>query len=664
MGHQHPTVRMFLATCTVAFVAACGSTPGSKSAAFPPADTTTSASGDAALGETSQDAGVPSCSSAYQCDDMNPCTVDTCAAEGTCAHAVSAASCDDGDACTSADTCIDGACKAGAQVSCDDGNPCTVDSCDASLGCVHEPNTDKCDDGKVCTGDDACFNGTCTPGAAVVCDDGNACTEDSCDSKSGCKTEVMVSGAACDSDGLPCTEETCDGLAKCQYKGLKAGTCAIGQGTSAQCFDADAVNPTNPCQICAPSSDQTAWSTLPAGQSCGAETKVCIRHRCSATGACEAQPDDTMCPPSTISCATAACDPNFGCKAVPLSTDVTCNGSDGIVCTVEHCDGASKCDNLPVPENGLCNDGFACTLDLCTSKGCTNAADSSYGGCDVGNGCTNDACVPGSGTGASGCVHTNNPLPCDTDGFVCTEDVCQGGTCTAGPIASGNCHIGAACQKTGDKSLAGCELCDPGQSQTAWSIVTAGIACPPDAIGCTVDACDGKGVCDHSVIDSSSCLIGGVCLGSGDVDDSNCQTCDPSKSQTVWSPVAAGTICIADSVACTIDACDGKGVCAHDKVVDGSCYIDGQCVLKDTLTAGGCQSCLPATSQTRNGPMPGSISSPCPPTPSRCRYRYWRPWRAACRSPPPTWAMSAPCCQWKASPASQPWTMCRWARSC
>ena len=55
--------------------------------------------------------GIPS---AVNCDDGNPCTVDSCSPEG-CVH---------------------------APVNCDDGNPCTVDSCGPN-GCEHVPDA-KC----------------------------------------------------------------------------------------------------------------------------------------------------------------------------------------------------------------------------------------------------------------------------------------------------------------------------------------------------------------------------------------------------------------------------------------------------------------------------------------------------------------------------------------
>lgn len=45
--------------------------------------------------------------------------------------------CDDGDHCTREDTCDEGMCI-GFVVNCDDGELCTRDSCDPSVGCVHD----------------------------------------------------------------------------------------------------------------------------------------------------------------------------------------------------------------------------------------------------------------------------------------------------------------------------------------------------------------------------------------------------------------------------------------------------------------------------------------------------------------------------------------------
>ena len=256
---------------------------------------------------------------------------------------------------------------------CDDANPCTTDVCDSAAGCLHTNNAADCDaDGSACTAGDACTAGACKAGPAASCDDGNVCTTDACIPAKGCVNLPGPVTASCDTDGLPCTEEACSGSGECSYKGLKSGTCAIGQGNAVECYVANAPDPQNPCALCEPQTNQTAWTPRPVGAVCGPDVKVCIRHVCGLAGSCEPSPDATLCPPSAVACAMAACDPTFGCKSVPLPKEATCAGSDGVGCTVEHCDGKSSCDNKPVADNGLCDDGFACTLDLCAPLGCTH----------------------------------------------------------------------------------------------------------------------------------------------------------------------------------------------------------------------------------------------------------------------------------------------------
>ncbi len=95
------------------------------------------------------------------CDDLDPCTEDTCES-GECAHSpLSEILCDDDDACTEADTCVEGVCV-GEGIACDDGNPCTSDSCDPLAGCVALEADGECDDGDPCTVDDTCLDGVCT----------------------------------------------------------------------------------------------------------------------------------------------------------------------------------------------------------------------------------------------------------------------------------------------------------------------------------------------------------------------------------------------------------------------------------------------------------------------------------------------------------------------
>ena len=144
------------------------------------------------------------------CNDDNVCTVDVCDEALGCVSTPVPGfkQCDDGNACTDDDICKDGFCK-GLATQCDDQNPCTDDTCDASGGCVSEPNTDACDDGDGCTENDVCKDKQCA-GTAVVCDDGDPCTiAEQCVDGS-CTSEPMD----CSKLDAPCKKGVCD-----------AGTC-------------------------------------------------------------------------------------------------------------------------------------------------------------------------------------------------------------------------------------------------------------------------------------------------------------------------------------------------------------------------------------------------------------------------------------------------------
>lgn len=167
-----------------------------------------------------------------ECDDGDPCTVDSCN-EGNCVYQpLDGVACDDDDACTDHDVCASGYC-AGTQITCDDGNMCTDEaSCDIALGCIHTFNDLPCDDGDACTISDTCTLGKCV-GEAVDCDDGDPCTIDSCDRAIGCTNKAVLGCVACaagDSiescdDGDACTDDTC-GPSGCEHAAI-AGCCKV-----------------------------------------------------------------------------------------------------------------------------------------------------------------------------------------------------------------------------------------------------------------------------------------------------------------------------------------------------------------------------------------------------------------------------------------------------
>ena len=124
----------------------------------------------------------------------NPCMTWSCTAAGACAGTANTADCDDQNQCTTFDRCQSGVCKGVATwpADCDDNNPCTDTGCDPTTGCKSIPNLKPCDDQSVCTSGDACFDGSCRPGAPAPCGDSPSCQGLGCDPVLGCQQPVVA----------------------------------------------------------------------------------------------------------------------------------------------------------------------------------------------------------------------------------------------------------------------------------------------------------------------------------------------------------------------------------------------------------------------------------------------------------------------------------------
>ncbi len=98
------------------------------------------------------------------CNDGNPCTDDSCDSELACVYVANSDPCNDGNNCTdnAKDLCVGGECVGGPLLDCDDQNPCTVDTCSEAFACEYA----KVPDGDDCGGDDVCWKGEC-----VACGD-------------------------------------------------------------------------------------------------------------------------------------------------------------------------------------------------------------------------------------------------------------------------------------------------------------------------------------------------------------------------------------------------------------------------------------------------------------------------------------------------------------
>jgi len=143
------------------------------------------------------------------CDDGNVCTDDACIPATGCSFTNNQAACSDGNACTTGDSCANGWCLSGGPLDCDDEDPCTVDTCDSQDGCIYSD----ADEGTPC-GDlfnDICKQGICL---CVANCDGKNCGDDGCNGSCGscsgqdaCSNGICVCQPAC--DGKECGADGC-----------------------------------------------------------------------------------------------------------------------------------------------------------------------------------------------------------------------------------------------------------------------------------------------------------------------------------------------------------------------------------------------------------------------------------------------------------------------
>jgi len=122
-----------------------------------------------------------------------------------------------------------------------------------------------------------------------------------------------------------------------------------------------------------------------------------------------------------------------------------------------------SCEGEVVPTNEVCGDDIDSDCDGQPSNDCT-------GPCDDGDECTvNDQWVDG--------VCMGIPNDCD-DGLACTIDICSssgGGVCSF-TIEPNSCLIGNTCAASGSSNGV-CQYCDPAISQVNWSNRPDGTTC-------------------------------------------------------------------------------------------------------------------------------------------------------------------------------------------
>jgi len=291
--------------------------------------------------------------------------------------------------------------------------------------------------------------------------------------------------------------------------------------------------------------------TLTVSDSAGADLGTLVQWSLHITTAGEQVPTCTGC------AGDDDCDDGNACTTDVCNADGTCtntaiNCNDGNACNgVETCNPATGC----VPGAPLnCNDGNACNgVETCNpATGCLPGTPLN---CNDGNACNGvETCNP-----ATGCV-AGTPLNCN-DGNACNGvETCNPATgCVAGtPL---NCNDGNACN--------GVETCNPATGCVAGT--------PPncnDGNACTNDGCD----------PGSGCVYTNVMCDDGD--PCTADTCNPA-SGCVYTPECVSDADCDDGDASTADACVA-GCCEHTPGVGYALDINhGKCPNKFKLANSG-----------------------------------------------------------------------------
>ena len=636
------------------------------------------------------------------CSDNNPCTDDSCnATSGTCEHTNNTAACDDGNKCTSDDACAAGKCSGGKNAcecqkdadcaSKEDGNLCngtlfcesgsntckvntsTIAVCDkskdtecAAFSCspkngvceaIAKQDNIPCDaDGSVCTNGDACSNGVCKPGAAVVCDDYNPCTDDACDPKAGCKNTdnkaVCFDGDHCTSNDLcangscvagpqkkpcddtdPCTSDKCNPLTgNCQFTPLSGAGCTDGNAcTTGDICVAGACEPTgvkpacddgNPCTIDVCNGATGNCDAKPGfdGLSCEDGNQCtngdyCLSGKCQAgsvLGCLEGGPCNIgSCNVATGKCAYQPTNNNGKCNdGDACSLEDVCNNgkcvpkdnkpcNDNNICTADICNKVTgKCEYKPGTDGLLCNDGDLCSFgDACTAGKCTPK---SFAKCDDNNQCTNDSCNKSNGK----CVYAPAPLkpfiPCD-DNNACTRNWWYytqagkwGDVCYQGKCHGHNINCNDSNPCTDDS-------CDTTKGCVHVTVFTRpcndGNACTTGD-SCKSGTCRGAGkTCsDGNPCTNDSCNTKSGCVFSshnGGCDDGN--VCTTSSSCSGGKCVGTAQLDCDDKLVCTDDSCHPKNGCQNVPDDKNPCDDGDKCLTGEACKAG---KCAPGTVKT------------------------------------------------------------------
>ncbi len=490
------------------------------------------------------------------CDDSNPCTMDTCAAQpkeagGGCKHqAAIGAPCDDVNPCTAADMCTEAGECMGEPIDCTDDNPCTDDLCNPVVGCLNNPMTGQnCEDGDPCSLADKCQDGVCAGSSTKNCSDGVDCTVDSCHAGGECVH--VPDHSACD-DGIPCTVESCNVDDGC-VSTPDHNKCADGNPCTEdicdlveQCLHEPLAGYHNGAWCCADSALDCDDGNMCTIDSCNFSLHQCLYG---------AAPDGVP------------CEDGLACTQGETCQEGLCGCDDGNHCTVDFCDDDGGCAH----EELSCDQYSSVCFDSVCNPG-SGECEAEALDCDDSNPCTIDSCDL-----VVGCV--NSPKDCTPPGAEgCNDYTCwpETGDCLATAKEcpdSDPCLLECSCnEETGELDLVYVDCGDDDQCTSDDCIPDPGDPDQPlcqnlpvdcdDANACTTDGCDPDVGCVNEA------MPGVGCAGDGDCDDGDLcslDICDTTDTCSCFSaPVDTD-----DGDCCTIDECDPAGGPSNEPLWEG-----------------------------------------------------------------------------------------------
>jgi hypothetical protein len=551
------------------------------------------------------------------CIGGNSFWVDSCGAVGAMAQA-----CNDGQGCTN-DACNNGECSftptPAVGTTCHQGNIHSVDSCGGIGGMVQA-----CNDNNACT-NNGCAGNTCvftpTPkvsktcvnnvlfwvdscGAATEvaenCDDQNACTDDAC-TPGGCVHTTKPLYECCAPAGFACIDNNVYQKNACNITGALVAACNDNDPCTIDSCDAGSgtckhVVDLAKCPVCEPSQLKCVDNNLADVDLFGkvkSIVAICDDGDSCTTDVCNAAAATCEHVESSSPACTCKKGTQFACQGNSVVLADLCGNfinvlescDDGVACTLDVCDATQgTCKHEPIqgppcvctPTGKICQDNKLFVVD-----DCGNLKDGVE--CSDSDPCTINYCD----AAANACASTPSSAPdcvCKPKGNVCSgNSVVAVDTCGSITAIVENCDDGDACTiDSCDPDTVGCRSdaipgCDcsaqaPSASCDANALVTkdgcgnvVSVATCDDGDECTVDACDAaEKKCTSTKITSGACCS----------PEPVSQTCQGNS--LLWVDECGNVVGVAeecdDGNPCTVDYCDGTiDACATTPLLEGDC---------------------------------------------------------------------------------------------